>query len=216
MNNKTYIPALRFHWLTNMYDWLISTFMPEKEFKTTVINNANIKDNHTVLDFGIGTATLSIMAYKANSMAVYKGIDIDSKIIEIAKQKISDAKAKIEIIKYDGGVLPFEVNSMDRVISSLVIHHLTDEQKVEAFKEFKRILKPNGEVHIADWSKPTSFIMRLCFHLVQFLDGYKTTSANVKGKLPTIIKDAGFSQVEITNNFNSVLGTIGIFKIKQQ
>ena len=96
-----------------------------------------------------------------------------------------------------------------------VSNEILIEQKVEAFKEFKRVLKPSGEVHIADWSKPTSFIMRLCFHLVQFLDGYKTTSANVKGKLPEIIKSTGFSQVEITHNFNSVLGTVGIFKIIQ-
>lgn len=213
--NQKYIPALKFHWLTKIYDWLIGTFMPEKAFKTALLQNAEIKAQYQVLDFGVGTATLSIMAHNFNNKAVYQGIDIDDKILNIAKQKIEKDKLPIQLLKYDGGVLPFETNSMDRVISSLVIHHLTDEQKIEAFKEFKRILKPNGEVHIADWSKPTSFIMRLCFHLVQFLDGYKTTSANVKGKLPTIIKDAGFSKVEITHNFNSILGTVGIFKVNQ-
>jgi ubiquinone/menaquinone biosynthesis C-methylase UbiE len=215
MNNQKYIPALKFHWLTKIYDWLISTFMPEKEFKETLLNNAAIKAQFNVLDYGVGTATLSIMAYNNNNQAIYQGIDIDAKILSIAKQKIERNNLPIQLIKYNGGVLPFEANSMDRIISSLVIHHLTDEQKVEAFREFKRILKQNGEVHIADWSKPTSFIMRLCFHLVQFLDGYKTTSANVKGKLPEILKSAGFSQVEITHNFNSVLGTVGLFKIKQ-
>lgn len=213
MNNKTYIPALRFHWLTNMYDWLISTFMPEKEFKTTVVNNANIKDNHTVLDFGIGTATLSIMAYKTNSMAIYKGIDIDSKIIEIAKQKISDAKAKIEIIKYDGGILPLPDKSIDRIITSLVIHHLTTQQKLLAFSEFKRVLKPDGQVHIADWGKASNLLMRLMFNIVQWLDGYKTTNDNVKGKIPSILKQSGFCNITISQKFNTVLGTVEIFNV---
>ena len=31
-----YIPALKFHWLTNIYDWLIGNFMPEKQFKSTI------------------------------------------------------------------------------------------------------------------------------------------------------------------------------------
>lgn len=215
MENQKYIPALKFHWLTKIYDWLIGTFMPEKAFKGALLYNAEIKAQYQVLDFGVGTATLSIMAYKNNNQATYQGIDIDDKILSIAKQKIEREDLPIKLLKYNGGVLPFEDNSMDRVISSLVIHHLTDEQKVKAFKEFKRVLKPGGEVHIADWSNPTNFIMRLCFHIVQLLDGYKTTNANVKGRLPEMIKSAGFSQVEITNNFNSVLGTVGIFKIKQ-
>lgn len=211
---KIYIPALKFHWLTNIYDWLISTFMPEKQFKMALIQNANIQNNFEVLDFGIGTATLSILALNNNTKANYQGIDINEKILKIAQQKIEKEILPIKLIKYNGGVLPFANASTDRVISSLVIHHLTDEQKIEAFKEFKRILKPSGEVHIADWSKPTNFLMRLCFHLVQFLDGYKTTNANVKGKIPELIKSVGFSQVEITHNFNSVLGTVGIFKVK--
>lgn len=213
-SKQKYIPALKYHWLTNIYDWLISTFMPEKAFKEALLTNAAIKDKFQVLDFGIGTATLSIMAYNNNNNAYYTGIDIDDKILKLAKQKIEWNKTPIQLIKYNGGTLPFEENSMDRIISSLVIHHLTDEQKLQTFKEFKRILKPSGEAHIADWSKPTNWLMRLGFHIVQILDGYKTTTANVKGKLPEIIKSAGFMQVNLTHNFNSALGTVGIFKIQ--
>lgn len=213
MATNNYIPALKFHWLTKIYDWLISTFMPEHQFKIALINNAAIQNDFNVLDFGIGTATLSIMAIKNNSQANYQGIDIDEKILAIAKQKIEINKLPIKLIKYNGGVLPFANATIDRIISSLVIHHLTDEQKVEAFKEFKRILKPNGELHIADWGKPSNLLMRLCFHLVQFLDGYETTSSNVEGRLPSLIKSAAFSQVAITHNFNTVLGTIQIFKV---
>lgn len=214
MNNSNYIPALRFHWLTNIYDWLVSILLPEKDFKNTIVHNANIQNNYTVLDFGIGTATLSIMAYKSNPIATYKGLDIDDNILKIAKQKIEDANVNIELIKYDGGILPFTDSSIDRIITSLVIHHLTAEQKLAAFLEFKRILKHDGELHIADWGKASNFLMRLMFNIVQLLDGYKTTNDNVKGKLPNIIKQAGFKQINISQKFNTVLGTVEIFQIK--
>lgn len=214
MKNESYIPALRFHWLNNIYDFLIGVLMPEKEFKNALIDNASIQDNHTVLDFGIGTATLSIMAYKSNPKAIYTGLDIDSGMLKIAKQKIENANATIELIKYDGGILPFEDSSIDRIITSLVIHHLTSEQKLASFFEFKRILKHDGELHIADWGKASNFLMRLMFHIVQLLDGYKTTNDNVKGKLPNIIKQAGFEQINISQKFNTVLGTVEIFQIK--
>ncbi|MDP1813258.1 MAG: class I SAM-dependent methyltransferase [Leadbetterella sp.] len=213
MINK-YIPALRFHWLTNIYDWLVSGLMPEKELKNEIIKNANIQDNYTVLDFGIGTATLSIMAYKSNPKAIFKGLDIDDNILKIAKQKIKNSNVKIELIKYNGGTLPFSDNTIDRIITSLVLHHLTTEQKLEAFFEFKRVLNSDGELHIADWGKASNYLMRLMFNVVQLLDGYKTTNDNVKGKLPSIIKQAGFKQVNISQKINTVLGTVEIFQVK--
>ena len=91
MSNEKYIPALKYNWLTGIYDWLIRTFMPEKKFKGAVIENANIQNGYAVLDFGVGTATLSIMASQANPNAVYKGIDIDEKILRIVSSKIKSA-----------------------------------------------------------------------------------------------------------------------------
>lgn len=214
MNNTSYIPALRFHWLTNSYDWIVSHLMPEKEFKRALLNNAKIQNDFTVLDFGIGTATLSIMAYTSNPNAKYIGIDIDDRILEVAYKKININKVDVKLIKYDGGTLPFLDNSFDRIITSLVLHHLTKEQKLETFFEFKRILKPDGELHIADWGKAANFLMRLMFNIVQLLDGYKTTNDNVMGKLPLIINQSGFKHITISQKFNTLLGTVEIFKIK--
>ena len=78
MNNGNYIPAMRFHWLTRV-------LMPEKESKNALLHNANIQDNYTVLDFGIGTATLSNMAYKFNPKANYRRLDIHCGMLKITK-----------------------------------------------------------------------------------------------------------------------------------
>lgn len=211
MANIKYIPALRFHWLTNIYDWLISSFMPEKKFKSALIENANVQVDDLVLDFGIGTGTLSIMAFEKMPAALYTGIDIDEKILTIAKNKIEAQKAMITLIKYNGSKLPFADNTFHRVISSLVFHHLTTVQKTQAFSEIKRVLKPGGELHIADWGKPSNFLMRGLFHLVQLLDGYKTTDDNIKGKLPALIKSSGLKVVQTNQNYNTVLGSIQLF-----
>ena len=215
MANNQYIPALRFHWLTNIYDWLISSFMPEKKFKSALLENANIQVADLVLDFGIGTATLSIMAFEKMPAALYTGIDIDEKILTIAKNKIEAQKAMITLVKYNGSELPFADNTFHRVISSLVFHHLTSVQKVQAFSEIKRVLKPGGELHIADWGKPSNFLMRGLFHLVQLLDGYKTTDDNIKGKLPELIKSSGLEVVQTNQNYNTLLGSIQLFSSKK-
>lgn len=211
MANIKYIPALRFHWLTNIYDWLISSFMPEKKFKSALIENANVQVADLVLDFGIGTGTLSIMAFEKMPAAFYTGIDMDENFLTIAKNKIEVQKALITLIKYNGSQLPFADSTFHRVISSLVFHHLTTMQKTQALCEIKRVLKPGGELHIADWGKPSNFLMRGLFHLVQLLDGYKTTDDNIKGKLPELIKNSGLKVVQTNQNYNTVLGSIQLF-----
>lgn len=213
MTEIKYIPALKYKWLTSFYDIVVSVLMPEKKFKSAILINANIAENNKVLDFGVGTATLSIMAYTMNRNAEYAGIDVDENILAIAKSKILKSRAEIKLIKYNGAKLPFEDNSFDKVISSLVIHHLTDDQKIQTFRELKRVLNINGEMHIADWGYPKNIIQRILFHTVQLLDGYTTTAANVKGKLPYLFSISGFKNVEITHNFCTILGTIQVFKV---
>lgn len=214
MTEIKYIPALKYKWLTAFYDIVVSTVMPEKKFKTLLLVNADVNDEDMVLDFGVGTATLSIMAYSKNNNADYTGVDIDDNILKIAKRKIEAENAKIKLIKYDGDKLPFSNKCFDKIISSLVLHHLTTDQKIETFKEFKRVIKEDGEIHIADWGKASNKLMRLMFHIVQILDGYKTTNDNVQGKLPQLMKEAGFKKIEITDEINTVLGTVEIFKVE--
>ncbi len=212
MESNKYIPALRFNWLTKIYNPLIAFTMPELKFKAALISQADIKPNHYVLDFGIGTATLSILLRKNQPECHIDGVDVDENIIKIAKEKIEKEKAQIVISKYDGIILPYEDNTFDRVITSLVFHHLDREQKLNSLKELKRVLKPSGELHIADWGKATSLLMRTLFYLVQVLDGFKTTNDNVKGLLPHYIESVGFSKVTLTKNYSTIFGTLSLYK----
>ena len=48
-NKSDYIPALRYNWLTGVYDTVVKYTMPEQEFKTALILQANIKKMITCL-----------------------------------------------------------------------------------------------------------------------------------------------------------------------
>ena len=66
MSRIEYIPALRFKWLTPLYDFFLGITMPEKKIKQQLINTAAIANGFNVLDFGSGTATLTIMAKQSH------------------------------------------------------------------------------------------------------------------------------------------------------
>lgn len=207
-NGKNYIPALKFDLLTPLYDPFMKIFMPEDLIKNALIEQAGIQQGYRVLDFGCGTATLSIMVKVKNPDAMIVGIDIDEKIIGIAKRKVANKGLDIEIDKYDGNTLPYKNESFDRVISSLVFHHLTRVQKENALKELYRVLKPDGELNIADFGKPGPMVLKAVSYMLQL---FEPLTDNIRGLIPNYLKAAGFLDVKENRLCNTIFGTLVLY-----
>jgi ubiquinone/menaquinone biosynthesis C-methylase UbiE len=121
------------------------------------------------------------------------GLDADPEALKLAKTKLEEAGIEVRLDQGLASALPYAAESFDRALSSLFFHHLPTEFKLEAMREVLRVLRPGGGFHIADWGKPTSLAMRLAFVGVQLLDGFATTTDNVRGLLPDILGLAGYS-----------------------
>ena len=215
MEQAKYIPALRFKWLTPLYDFLINLTMPEKKIKQALIETANIPAGVKVLDFGCGTATLTMMVKEIYPDAKVTGIDVDRKIVDRAIQKIKEKKLGIFLLVYDGKQLPFQRNAFNRTVSCLVFHHLDTETKQKSLTEIFRILSKDGQLHIADFGRSKSWVQRTLFNLIRGLDGFKSTDANAKGLLPELISDAGFENVVIKKRFKTMFGEVQIISAEK-
>jgi len=210
-----YIPALRFKWLTPLYDFFINITMPERKIKQALIEAANIPAGIKVLDFGCGTATLTIMVKEMCPEAKVTGIDVDREILARATQKVKEKKLDIFLLDYDGKQLPFQRNAFDRVISCLVFHHLDTDTKQNMLAEIFRVLNKDGQLLIADFGRSKSWIQRTLFNIIRGLDGFKSTDANAKGLLPELISDAGFENVVIKKRFKTMFGEVQIISAKK-
>ena len=207
MKSKTYIPALGYNWLTNFYDLAISITMPEKRFRTKLIDHVNPLEGEKILEFGFGTGENLILGVNRNSNVQFKGLDIDPKVKRIAEKKFKANSIDVRLDIYNGGKFPYQNNAFDKVFSSLVFHQLDAKTN-----EIHRILKPNGVLIIGDWGKPRSKMMRIMFYFVQILDGFATTKDNVDGKLPTYVEKSGFMDVVETGYINTKIGTYCYYK----
>ena len=212
MSTDNYVPALGYDFLTPYYDKVVGITTRESAFKKALIQQASIKPQHHVLDLACGTGTLTIMIKEAVPDAIVTGIDGDQGILGIARKKTSASQLDIQ---FDNGMsydLPYPDNTFDRVVSSLFFHHLTRADKVETLREVRRVLKKDGELHIADWGKPSSAIMVIASFAIKMLDGFETTGDNFNGLLPGLIEESGFERVKETHSFDTVFGTIRLYK----
>ena len=211
-----YIPPLRFRVLTGAYDRVIALTMRETVIRTELLREAAIAATSRVLDFGCGTATLTIMASMGSPGAQVVGFDVDAGAVAIARAKI---KAQGVPVVVDHGVpgrpLPYVTGSFDLVLCSLVLHHLLREEKLAALREIRRVLGSGGTLHVADFGRPQNPVMRAAITIVRPFDGWKRTSDNVAGRLPQIMTDAGFVDVAITAQYATFFGTVALIRARR-
>jgi ubiquinone/menaquinone biosynthesis C-methylase UbiE len=208
----SYIPALRYKSLTRFYDPVLRATLKEDRFKRMLVEQVALQPGHRVLDVGCGTATLTILLKQACAEAEVAGLDGDAKVLDLARTKIKATGLDIALTQGLASEAPFPPASFDRVVSSLAFHHLATEDKRRTLKRVRELLKPGGEVHVADWGKAQSPAMRVSFLAIQLLDGFATTTDNVRGFLPTFMTDAGFRAVEETHREMTIFGTLSLYR----
>jgi ubiquinone/menaquinone biosynthesis C-methylase UbiE len=209
MSDTKYIPALRFAWLTPVYDPVLRRMLPEVALKQRLIAQAQIASGQRVLDLGAGTGTLTVMLKQACPEADVVGLDGDPTVLALAREKATAAGVAL---RFDHGLataLPYDDAAFDRVLSSLMLHHLTTADKGRALGEAWRVLRPGGELHVLDFGPPQN---ALAWLISQIFRRMERTADNIAGRLPEMLRRAGFTAVEQTAHQMTILGTLALYR----
>jgi ubiquinone/menaquinone biosynthesis C-methylase UbiE len=209
-SKSRYIPALAFTRLTSWYDPIVRWTTREDVFRARLVAQSAVRSGDRVLDVGCGTGTLTIKISRAQPGATITGLDGDPAVLSQAKRKASECGTPITWIEGRADALPFADSSFERVVSSLLFHHLDRPTKLEALREIRRVLAPGGELHLADWGRAANPFMRVAFLSVQLLDGFATTADNVSGLLPKLMSESGLADVSETGRIATPCGTLSL------
>lgn len=210
-----YLPALRFRALTALFDPVVRLTLRERKFKQRLIDQADPQSGQRILDVGCGTGTLALSLKTRAVNTEVVGLDADPEILKRARAKAHEAELEVRFDRALATELPYEDGSFDLVLSTLFFHHLTGTDKGGAVKEIARVLKPGGELHVADMGGPADPLMRaLFFCTVRLFDGLEQTRDNATGALPAIFEAGGFQATE-TERFRTVLGSLAIYRARK-
>jgi len=214
-HDSKYVPALGFHWLTPCYDAVVGATTRERRFKQALIRQANIEVGHRVLDLACGTGTLAIWLKQACPGAEVVGVDGDPAVLARAGRKAQRAAVALQFAEALAYALPYPPARFDRVLSSLFFHHLSWEDKQRTAQEIFRVLRPGGQLHVADWGKAGNGAMRGLFLAIQLLDGFSNTRDNLEGRLIELFEDAGFAEVAQRQSFSTLFGTMALYSARK-
>jgi len=206
--NEEYIPALSYRFLTPFYDFIQKYIVRDVRYKSLLIDQADIRVGQSVLDLGCGTGTLAIMVKHLHPGAEVTGLDADPDMLKVARYK---SAREITPVTFDTGMtydLPYPDESFDRVLSSIMIHHLKTPDKKRTAHEVFRVLKPGGQLHIVDFGKPVTWYGKI---LGPFLHGFEEANDNIEGSLPKFFGEPGL-KTQVLGNFWTFFGDLAFLR----
>jgi ubiquinone/menaquinone biosynthesis C-methylase UbiE len=213
---STYILMKIFESAPKRYDLGIRLLIGGRLAKTYDRLASHIERGDKVLDIGCGTGALSLRA--AENGAKVKGIDINSRMLEIARNRADNLNLAQKIEFCEMGVAELdreEGDSYDAVMSGLCFSELGEDELSFTLREAKRIMKPGGLLLVADEVRPDRVckkiingLRRLFFGAIVFIITQTTTRA--LKDLPEKIRDSGFEIESIklnrSENFIELIG----------
>lgn len=143
-----------------VYDYL-NHLIPYQELLNELINELTPQKGELILDAGAGTGNLAVLLEKLGVGVI--ALDFSKEALDIYKKKNPQAQVVIHNLEEK---LPFPDNYFDKVATNNTIYNIPREKRLDVFKEFYRVLKPEGVI-------VTSNIHADFKPLVIYLDGVK-------------------------------------------
>lgn len=128
----------------DIYEQIAPQFNNTRQYRWSWVNEFlnTLEDNSIVLDLGCGNGR----NMQHNNLN-FIGIDNCKNFIDICKEK------NLNVINSNILTIPLQEQIADAIICIAVFHHLsTEENRLNALLEMKRLIKPNGKILLSVWS----------------------------------------------------------------
>ncbi|WP_437815499.1 class I SAM-dependent methyltransferase [Sorangium sp. So ce1078] len=215
-----YIHALGPAVLTRFYDPAVRLLIREEAFRSQLVSHMQLAPGQRVLDVGCGTGTLAVLAQQRHPGVEVHAVDGDDKVLAIAREKAARAGAGVRFERAMAWELPYPDGTFDRVVSTLMFHHLAADDKRRAAEEILRVLRPGGALLLADFGSPRAAPGRAVVRALRWFerlahrhdDLVHRFDDNLADRLPAVLTGAGFSGAAEIDRFGTAVISIAMVR----
>lgn len=198
--------------LTRFYDPVIRRIMREEAFRDRLVERLPLDAGQRVLDVGCGTGTLAVLLKQRRPGVEVHAADGDPEVLGLARAKAERAGVEVHFDRAMAWQLPHADGALDRVVSTLMFHHLETADKARAAREILRVLRPGGAFLLADFGPPRGAPGRA---FARVLRRFERVADNLAGRLPVMLTCAGFSDVTEIDRHLTALGPIVFYQARK-
>jgi ubiquinone/menaquinone biosynthesis C-methylase UbiE len=208
-----YVPAAGRRAFTGLYDPVVALTMREQTFRGRLCAQVldALEPGASVVDVGCGTGTVAIALAAAGATVI--GVDGDPEALALARAK--PGAAAVQWRKGSATALTLAGASADRVVMSLLLHHLVGAAKRAALAEALRVLRPGGRLHVADWGRPRGALQRVGAWALQRVDEPDGLRDHLEGRLPAVIAEAGLADVALHARLRTAWGSLELLSARR-
>jgi demethylmenaquinone methyltransferase / 2-methoxy-6-polyprenyl-1,4-benzoquinol methylase len=133
-------------------------------WKRQAMKRLALKSGERVLDVATGTGDLAFMEEAAvGPQGQVVGVDSCAPMLEVARRRQQGA---VDFHEGDAMDLQFPDESFDVVTIGFGLRNVAD--RIQALREFRRVLRPGGRLMVLDFSTPTSKGLKALHDLLYF------------------------------------------------
>ena len=202
-----YLPAAGRDALLPAYDLLTRVLGMNKAYDALVAQT-ELADGLRVLEIGCGTGNVTTRVKRAAPGADVVGTDPDPLALARAQRKVHGMSG-IRFERAYAQELPFADGEFDRVLSSMMLHHLDDDVKAGAAAEIYRVLRPGGTLHIVDIGGHTTGHHGFA---ARWMKDNPHAAGNLGDAIPRLLRTAGFDCTEVGTRRNRFIGQLTYYR----
>jgi ubiquinone/menaquinone biosynthesis C-methylase UbiE len=204
---RPYLPGMGRDWLLPLYDpftRLIGAGAAHRQ----LADQAGLGSAQRVLEIGCGTGNLALLVKRTCPRLEVTGLDPDPRALARAGRKARRSGLALRLDRGFADQLPYPDASFDRVLSSLMFHHLDAGQRAASLREVRRVLRPGGSLHLMDMSGDGHHL----HGLTRLARRGNAPQENLDEIIPVSLREAGFSQPAITSQLTKHIGSLTYYR----